>query len=304
MYKHLKMKIVVSIILALVIGILTSSYLKDIREQQIIVIAKEEIPQGTKLEKKHIETIKISKTNIEKLFPDAVSDQEEILGAITIKAIEKNKPIEKRPDVLIYDEEKSYALNYNGKVNGAYFIPEGKRLIAISTDSVGTLNYSLNKGDFVDVIFTSTDESTGGLFSCMLLQHMEIFDIEKFGKEKEGSIIKDQIITMIATPEECLKITVGNRNGKLDLALNPLNGKTDDFQPVNILSYVPDKKLSKKQKLENFRNYVKKVEVTDVTKQRMLEELDKEEDLQILIETIENINIDENQKSKLLEQLQ
>jgi Flp pilus assembly protein CpaB len=302
LHKNLTLRTTAAVIISLLVCILAYNFLQTLKQEVSIVVAKNEIDKGMIIKEEDLEIIKMRKKDSE-LFPNSVSIKEEIVGAITKDQIRKNTPIEKTPDLLVYDNERTIALNQEGKVNESYFIPEGMRVVAIELDAVGSLNYSLEKGQFVDVIYTSTDESAGGLYSSMLLQHMEIFDIEEVTVESDGMLSKKQRVMLLATPEESLKVAVGNRNGVLDLALNPLYGTTENIDPVNILSFSAEPPSTKEESLRIVESYIKEQNITTSTKEKLLNLLEKEKDIQTLISVIEGSNIDDKQKKILLESL-
>lgn len=303
MHKNLTLRTTAAVIISLLISILVYNFIQNLKQEVSIVVAKEHIDKGVKIKEENLEIVKIGEKD-SNLFPNSAHKKEDIVGAITRKEIEKNHPIEKTPDILVYDKERTIALNNKGKVNESYFIPEGMRVIAIELDAVGSLNYSLKKGQFVDVIYTSTDDSSGGLYSSMLLQHMEIFDIEDVKIENDGMVSKKQRVMILATPEESVKVAVGNRNGVLDLALNPVAGSSEKIESVNILSFSAEAPTTQDENLKIVENYIKNQDISAITRGKLLEALEKEKDIQTLITVIEGSNIEDTQKETLLKLLE
>lgn len=302
MHKGLTIRTVAAVIISLFVCLLAYSYLQSLKDEVAVVVAKNNIEKGEIIKEEDLNIIKIRQQDFE-LFPHAVNNKEEIIGAITRENIKENTPIEKTPDALIYDRERTMALNYDGQVNKAYFIPEDMRVVAIELDAVGALNYSLKKGQFVDVIYTSTDESSGGLYSTMLLQHMEIFDIEEVNVKNDGMLTSKQIVMLLATPEESLRVAVGNRTGVLDLALNPLYGSIDYIEPVNILSFAADRPRTQEEILRLIEGYLKVQNISEVTKDELLKTLEKEKDIQTIKTVIEGSKLKDKQKEALLKLL-
>ncbi|WBW95958.1 Flp pilus assembly protein CpaB [Oceanirhabdus sp. W0125-5] len=299
MYKNITIRVLVAVVVAIMASVLTLNYLKDKKGEMAIIVANGNIESGSKITEKNVKEIKVNK-DVMKLYPKVITKKEEVIGAIASVRLEDGQPIEKKPNILVYGQRKTLALNSEGKVNDSYFIPEGMRVVGIKVDGIGGLNYSLKKEDFVDVIYTSIDESTGGLYSRILLQHMEIFDIQNIDVDVDGKVNREQRVLLLATPEEAVQLTVGNRNGILDLALNPLKGRTQNVKPVHILSYAARPPETFDQMLKNLERYIKSKEVTPYTKEKLLKALEGERDIQMIIKIIEASEITTDQKEKLL----
>jgi Flp pilus assembly protein CpaB len=290
--------------LAAITVFLTYQYLSASREEVSVVVPVKDIEQGVRLDDSLLVLKQVPKEVKEDYFKDAFTAKEDVIGCVTKQKLSKGEPIMADPQQLVMGEELQYALTEDNDVNEAYFIPEDSRLVTIEVDNSGSINYSLKKGDYVDVIFSSVDESTGGLYSSLLLQHIQIYATEKVVTEDdEGIIAKKQSITLLATVEECLKLAAGNRNGILDLALNPLKGSTEDIASVSILSYSAEVPLTKEEKLTDLKNYIESFDMSEETRKQLLLFLDNERGKDALIEFIGATEIDEATKEKLLKLL-
>ncbi len=300
MYKQIRIRVVFSIVLALLAGYFTFQYLNKLQYKVEVVVAKEVIEPNTKVTEDKLKVIRISGEDKNNLFPNAVTTIEELKGAVTRVKIEPNKPIEKDPSILVYGEEETMVLNYYGQVDEAYFIPYEKRLIAIEVDGSGSLNYKLKRGDFVDVIYTSVDEGKGGLFSNMVLQHVQIYDIENL-KENTGNMVeRKQKVLLMVTPEDSIKLTVAKRNGILDLVLNPLEGETEDIKPVHLLDMAADKPMAKSEMLKDLEEYIKLQEISETVKKQLVDSIEKEREVDYLKNMIEASKLSKEKKNSLL----
>lgn len=300
---NVRVRLMLSAALAVIAVILIYSFLSKSEDEVQIMVAAKNIEKGTKIEESFLETKTIPRNVKEEFFQNAFTNEEEVIGCVTKKGISVGQPIVADPEVLVMSEELKKALTGDGKVNDAFFIPEDSRLITIEVDNSGSINYSIKKEDFVDVIFSSVDESTGGLYSSMLLQHIEVYDVEKVITEEEGVITKRQNITLVATAQDCLKLAAGNRNGVLDLAMNPLQGNTENIEPISILSYRAEEPATKEQKLSSLKAYIESFDMSEGTKEQLLLSLDEERGIEALIEFIGATTIDEGTKDKLLKLL-
>lgn len=296
-----KVRIVLSIILSICAVILISSYLGKDQEEVTIIVAARDIERGVILEESMLLEKSLPIEVKEMYFMDAVGEKSELVGSVTKQKIRKEEAIFKQTELLASGEELSKAVNKDGIVNDAYFIPEDLRLVSIEVDNSGSINYSIKKGDFVDVIFSSVDESTGGLYTSMLLQHMEVYEVEEIVSDDGGVIAKRQNITILGTPQECLTLVAGNRNGLLDLALNPLSGSSANLQAVSILSYSASPPATREEILNGLRSYIMSLDLRESVKLEMLAMLDSEQSLDALEEYIASIYMNESMKEELLE---
>ena len=296
-----KIRIVISVILSVIAVVLISSYLGKEKEEVTIIVAARDIERGVILEESMLVEKDVPIEVKEMYFADSVNEKSELVGCVTKQKICKDEAIFKQSEILASGEELSKAVNKDGIVNDSYFIPETARLVSIEVDNSGSINYSIKKGDFVDVIFSSVDESTGGLYTSMLLQHMEVYEVEEIVSDDGGAIAKRQNITILGTPQECLTLVAGNRNGVLDLALNPLSGSSENLRPVSILSYSATPPATREEILNGLRSYIMSLDLRETVKIEILEKLDTEQSLDALEEYIASIYMDESMKEELLD---
>jgi len=305
MYNRYRLRLVIAIALAMIAAFMLYGYMDKLQQKEMVVVAKKNIDPYTKITP---DMVTMQSINIEArsmYFPFAVSDVGEIIGAISRIEFKANQPIEKTPEKLVYDEEKTLALNYQGNVDVAYFIPYEKRVMGVEVDASGSLSFKLKKGDFVDVIYTSIDDSTGGMYSTMILQHIQVFDIEELKEQNLESGIsgKKQNILLLAKPDDCIKLSAAKRNGQIDLILNPLNGQTDSIEPINVMEFAADRPMPKSEMLSILEENIKVENITEGTKKQLLEVIDKERNVETIINLIEASKLSKEEKSKLIEQL-
>lgn len=305
MYKQFRLRVIFSLILAIIAGFLVYTYLEKLQQKEAVVAAKQVIEPATKITPELLTIIYINKKDKELLFPKAVDKPEELVGAITRVKIEPNKPIEKTPENLVFGEDTALALNYERQVDEAFFIPYDKRIVSIDVDASGALNFKLRRGNFVDVIYTSVDENTGGLFSTMILQHVQIYDIEDVRTEKNGSGLaaKRQNVMLMVTPEQSLQLTVAKRNGVLDLVLNPLTGETKNIKPVHLLEFAARPPMRKSEILKNLEENIKLEDISESVKKQLLDNIEKERQVDTLRHMVEASRLTDDQKEKILQLL-
>ncbi|GAU76345.1 Flp pilus assembly protein CpaB [Fusibacter sp. 3D3] len=303
MLKKVKLKIVIAIIFAIIAGFSTFQFLGTLESEVPIVVAAHDIEAYTLLESADLKVVKIDKDEKQRFFPYAASQISELRGSIVRNAFSKEQPIQRTPDNLLMNDEKAIALNYDGKVDDAYFIPYDKRIISIEVDSTGAVAEQLKPGDFVDIIFTSSDESTGGLYSNLMLQHIQIFKIISPSSENAAQLNgnKKQYVLM-ATPEECLYLAVAKRNGVIDLILNPLEGDTDPLAAIHVYQLSAEPPMTDVDEIEGLISSISNDEVLSKDiKSGLIKSLEGEIDLAKAKVIIESSNIPNNVKLSIYE---
>lgn len=304
LYKQFKIRMIFSVVIAILAAYFMYQYLGSLKKEVVIVVPVKDIESKTKITKEMLTTLTIDEQDQKAMYPHAVINLEEIIGAITKVKLEKNKPIEKKADLLVFGEESTQALNYQGGVDNAYFIPYEKRVISIEVDAQGALNFGLKRGDFVDLIYTSKGEDQNK-YANMILQHIEIFDIESITNSKDLPISagKKQVIQLIATPDQCLKITAAKRNGSIDLVLNPLQGETGPRDPITLDSFAPPRPMPKSDMLQGIEDHIQQQDITESVKKELIESIQKEKQLDVIKRAIEATALSKEKKDELLKQV-
>ena len=228
---YTKLKIVLIMIISIMVSFFTYTYLKNLKDNVTVVIAMQDIDAHTIIKPEMIQEVEISRKDKEILAKDGFATKIELENAISNVKIEKNKVIIKNEDVIAGTKEEMIekkAMLENGEINNSYFVSDNKRITTVSLDSEGAVGNKLNIGDYVDVIFSLTgDEKTS--FSATIIQHVEIYDIEG-----SGSLEAAKNISLIVTPQQAADITYAKRQGKVDLALDSLNGNSQTVSISNI----------------------------------------------------------------------
>lgn len=301
MFKKIKIRLLIAIILSICAAVITNHYLNNINKKVSVVVAAKDIEVHALVRPDMLKEIQVNEDMKQTILKEAYTNKEDLIGSIARKKIKAGTPIIKNPEVLMFDEEKSLALSYGGKVDETYFIPYDKRIIGIEVDKTGAMNSLLKSGDYVDLIFTSDDESTGGIYSNMILQHIQIYKILERSQDQSNGPNSRKVIYLMASPDDCVKIAVAKRNGVIDLILNPMDGETGEIPPVHIYELIAEEPLTKEQKLNNLENYIRDEELTENSKKQLLETIDKERDKKTLVSIIQTSKITEDEKNKLLE---
>jgi Flp pilus assembly protein CpaB len=208
-------------------------YLDSLQQTVKVVIAAEEIPAHTVITETMLKVVDVEINAANTLLENQTSELDMVVGSITLKNIRKNQPIEMNSELLVFPEQRQLYLRANGKVDVTYFIPKDRRLITVALQPEGSVNNTLQKGDWVDIIY-STKSETDSSTAKMILQQVEVFDVESLHID-EGTTNKQgmiQHVTLLVTPQEAVVLTLAKRQGNIDLILNPWNGEEENVIPA------------------------------------------------------------------------
>jgi pilus assembly protein CpaB len=161
----------------------------------------------------------------------AFSSPEEIVGRGLVMPVIQNEPI--------------LPMKLAGKDAGSglpVVIPEGKRAVSVRVNEViGVAGYVL-PGTRVDVLATaSPTDKREDMTTKLVLSNVQVLaagtKIEQDGEQ--GKPMSVNVVTLLVTPEESEKLTLGATEGKIQLALrNPLDKEmpeTPGIQPASLL---------------------------------------------------------------------
>lgn len=125
-------------------------------------------------------------------------------------------------------------------------IPEGKRAVSVRVNEViGVAGYVL-PGTHVDVIATaSPSEKRGDTMTKVVLSDVQVLaagtKMEQDGEQ--GKPMAVNVVTLLVTPEEAERLTLGATEGQIQLALrNPLDRSTPEtpgIRPAALLGAAP-----------------------------------------------------------------
>ncbi len=225
MHKRLQIKVLVVLIIGLVTGYLTFQYLTDIREEVTVFVPIDDIETRTVLTPQLFEAKPMTYADQIRFFPKAITDSSHIVDMVSARMIEKGE-ILVLSDKMVLDVVTDQAMR-NGEIYDPALIPNDMRLSVVNVKHRGGPVSKLVKDLFVDVIYTSTDQVAGGLFSSNVIQHARVYEVEKL---EDGTAN----VYLLVTPEEAIKLTLGKNHGIVDLVLNPTLGVSVERPPLTI----------------------------------------------------------------------
>jgi pilus assembly protein CpaB len=113
-------------------------------------------------------------------------------------------------------------------------IPEGTRGISVRVDDVVSVAGFVAPGTMVDVLVTGQTPG-GDSITRTILQDLRVLAVgQKSEPDREGKPQTYTVVTLLVTPEEAEKVTMGSTEGKIHLALrNTIDTKEVNPPPVS-----------------------------------------------------------------------
>jgi pilus assembly protein CpaB len=205
----------IAVVLGLVAVFLARSWLQthstpaDTEETASIIVANGTLPYGTPITSEDVREIAWPA----KSKPDgAFANFAELASGgrrIVISPFVRDEPI---------IASKVSAPNQTGSLSTV--IERGKRAVTVAVDDVRGVAGFIFPGDFVDVVLTRTNNSTGPQdFSEVILQRVKVLAIDQTAGERKERPVVAKAVTVEVSPEQALKILLATNVGKLSLIL-------------------------------------------------------------------------------------
>ncbi len=218
-----KWKAIIPIALALVIALTLTIFLytwvkKQTTEKEAVqqaesktvsvVVAAADLPWGTKLESKMIDTLPYLK---ESLPPGYSSSPESLEGRVLISPLRLNQPI--------LEPCLAPVSVTTGGVSA--IVTPGKRALAVKGDKVIGLSGFIRPGNRVDVLVTITVPKTKKEITKTVLENLLVLatGIEIQEKSEGGKPHSVDVYTLEVTPDEGERLALASARGKLHFAL-------------------------------------------------------------------------------------
>ena len=233
-----RMRITLVLLLALAAGgglaYGTYSYMQNMQVKTVslptrpVVVAATDLELGAALRADDLRVVQWP----ESAMPmGAFANPDEIVGRGLVMPVIQNEPI--------------LPMKLAGKDAGSglpVVIPEGKRAVSVRVNEViGVAGYVL-PGTKVDVLATaSPTQNREDTTTKLVLSNVQVLaagtKLEQDGEQ--GKPVSVNVVTLLVTPEESEKLTLGATEGKIQLALrNPLDKETPEtpgIQPASLL---------------------------------------------------------------------
>ena len=224
--KRLLVVLVGAVVFGLVAAVSVSRYLSNAhattRNSATVVIAKVNIPLGTKVVPEQLMTVQYPSG----AMPDGTFDNmEKTVGRVTVVNIAAREPV------------TDFKLAPEGSAGGlSATIPEGYRAMTVKVDDVMGVGGFLQPGAMVDVltvIIPPDDGTRRDPISKIVLQNVKVLangqNIDKPKNEREAESVR--AVTLQVTPEQAEKLALAAVEGKLRLVMRNSVDQGDEQTP-------------------------------------------------------------------------
>ncbi len=168
------------------------------------------IPYGTKLESRHVKTIRLP----ESAMPSGViRDFEQVDGWIATAAI--------LPGELLMDGR---FVEHGAGSTLAALVEKEKRAITVRVDDVVGVAGFLLPGNFVDVLATRIDRGSRRAVTETVLRNVKVLAVDQTAKTDDNKPVVVRAVTLEMTPAEAEVVVKRKEEGTIQLTLrNPLD---------------------------------------------------------------------------------
>jgi pilus assembly protein CpaB len=210
-------------VFGLLAAVSVSRYLSDAqasaRNMNNVVVAKVDIPLGTKIEAEQLSTVQFPSDAIPE---GAFTDARKLVGRVTVVAVAARETL------------TDFKLAPEGSQGGlSAVIPAGYRAMTVKVDDVIGVAGFLQPGTMVDVL-TVIDPPGNNIssnpISKIVLQNVKVLasgqNLDKPKDEREAEAVK--AVTLQVTPDQAEKLALASTEGKLRLVLRNMIDQDDE----------------------------------------------------------------------------
>lgn len=190
------------------------------RDFSDVVVAKVDIPIGSKIVKEQLSVVQFPKNSL----PDGTFlTVEKLVGRITVVNLKAREPI---------TEPKLAPEGSSGGLSAV--IPEGYRAMTVKVDDVVGISGFVMPGTLVDVVVVidPSRNSDQGPISKIVLQNIKVLasgqNIDEPKDQREANSVRS--VTLQVTPEQAEKLALAATEGKLQLVMR--NAVDQDDAPT------------------------------------------------------------------------
>jgi len=212
-----------AVVFGLLAAVSVSRYLSDAqassRNVNNVVVAKVDIPLGTKIAAEQLSTAQFPSDAIPE---GAFTDAQKLVGRVTVVGVAAREAV------------TDFKLAPEGSQGGlSAVIPAGYRAMTVKVDDVIGVAGFLQPGTMVDVLTVIEQPgqmSSGNPISKIVLQNVKVLasgqNLDKPKDEREADAVK--AVTLQVTPEQAEKLALASTEGKLRLVLRNMIDQDDE----------------------------------------------------------------------------
>src|SRR5688572_17206452 len=225
--KRLIIALLAAVAFGLIAAVSVSRYLASAqaytKNLSNVVVAKVEIPVGTRIVAEQLSVVQFPKT----VTPDGTfpAIDERLLGRVAVTRISPREPV------------TEYRLAPVGSAGGlSSVIPDGYRAMTVKVDDVVGVSGFIMPGTLVDIVVTINPPDNSARrekVSKIVLQNIKVLasgqNIDKPRNEKEVERVK--AVTLQVTPEQAEKLALASSEGRLQLVMRNAVDQGDETTP-------------------------------------------------------------------------
>jgi pilus assembly protein CpaB len=210
-------------VFGLLAAVSVSRYLSDaqagVRNMNNVVVAKVDIPLGTKIEAEQLSTVQFPADAVPE---GAFTDAQKLVGRVTVVGVAARETV------------TDFKLAPEGSQGGiSAVIPAGYRAMTVKVDDVIGVAGFLQPGTMVDVLTVIDppgNNMSGNPISKIVLQNVKVLasgqNLDKPKDEREADAVK--AVTLQVTPDQAEKLALASTEGKLRLMLRNMIDQDDE----------------------------------------------------------------------------
>jgi|GEM_PF-1204794 len=204
-------------LVAIITAFSVKGYLGSLQATVPVVLAAKAIPARTQITADMLTVVQVNRFDKSRLADNAFSSVDEVVGRSARRLIESGEVLRNhQADVTVPGAIHDGAKLGEGAL--ADFLPPDTRAISLKADLQAVLGSHIQPGNKVDLVFTSKSDSTGGVYSSLLMQQVQVLDIERAPEDQPD---KEVIVTLLLTVDQAVDVALAKRTGVVDLVLNP-----------------------------------------------------------------------------------
>lgn len=186
------------------------AYLRSVAPTVDVVVARVNIPARSVISADQLSVRRVSRRDAAALLTRPLAAVEQAVGAVAVQEIPAGHPLEDSPRYL----QRAPQALAGSAARLSYFLPDAGRAVTVSLSEGALVGGQVHEGDRVDVIFTSRDNNTGGVYAAFLVQGATVLRVQK-----AASPAGSYHVTLLVTPEQALAVALAAHQGHVDLAL-------------------------------------------------------------------------------------
>ena len=188
-----------------------------------VVVAKVEIPVGTRIIQEHLAVAQFPKNVTPEGAFQKIDDK--LVGRVAVVSIAPREPL---------TESRLAPVGSAGGLSSV--IPDGYRAMTVKVDDVVGVSGFIMPGTLVDVVVVIQPPKSSGqeeTVSKIVLQNIKVLasgqNIDKRKNEKEAERVK--AVTLQVTPEQAEKLALASSEGRLQLVMRNSVDQGDEVTP-------------------------------------------------------------------------